>query len=190
MLQGRGVQAEAITRLLAESGWGLPTGIAAAVADLLVTVPVDGADVSVSGCSSSRGDFPLTETLTDNEQTWWISAAGSMPRGVGREWLEFSFTCVCCVRFIGIKIPPLPHGPLSVREFHIQKRRVDSAGLNLTDDCESAWDMATRLPLQTLNTARMQEFVFNPAIETNKVRLVCTKTAAAGSLAGLGGVNC
>lgn len=176
--------------LIGESGWGLLDSIAGHVVDYLVSVPIDSSAVLVSGCSSSRGDFSLTEALSDNARTWWISGAGTMPRGIGNEWLQFSFPCVGCVRFMGIKIPPLPQGPLSVRDFHVLSRRTDMEGLKLADDSEDAWQLASPLNLQTLDTARMQEFVFEPAIETNKVRLVCTKTAAAGSMSGMFGADC
>lgn len=176
-----------IVRLIGEQGWGLLDSIAEHAVDYIVSVPLSG--FMVSGCSSKRGDFPLTEVMNSDESTWWISATGSMPRGIGREWLQFSFPGIRSVRFLGIKIPPLPQGPLSVREFHVLSRRTDLPACQLPDDSDDAWQLASPPNLQTLDTARMQEFVFDPAIETNKVRLVCTKTAEAGSVLGMFGTD-
>ena len=38
----------------------------------------------------------------------------SLRGGVGAEYLDFSFDAVRRVSFVAVKIPPLPHGPLSV----------------------------------------------------------------------------
>lgn len=113
----------AVLRLLGEGGWGLPEHIAVQVAELLRIQPIAPEDVTVSGCSSTRGDFPLSAVLGGREDEWWISKAGTMPGGVGREYLEFDFgQCLRRVSFLGMRIPPLPHGPLSVRDFHLFAR--------------------------------------------------------------------
>lgn len=82
--------------------------------------------ISVSCASTTRGDFPLKEILTTNERSWWISADGSFELGYGREWLEFSFGGLKRISYIGIRIPPMPQGPLSVREFvlHVPSSQV------------------------------------------------------------------
>jgi len=86
-----------------------------------------------------------------------------------------------------------------VREFHVLKRRTASDAVDLADDSEAAWELAmadpltplaAAKPLQTLNSPYLQEFVFEPALHTSSVRVVCTRTAAAGVLAGMGGVDC
>lgn len=189
-LGGASVAAEMVTRLMGERGWGLLDGIAEMIAEYLRYQRIDSAEVTVSGSSSTRGDFPLSEVLTANASTWWISAAGSMPGGVGGEWLEFSCPGVRRIAFVGIKIPPLPQGPLSVREFHLLRRRIDIAALDLADDDESAWVLASAGPMHTLDTACMQELALDPPMDTQKVRLVCTTTAAAEGLAFFGGVDC
>lgn len=179
-----------IIRLMGEQGWGLLNGIAEIIAECLLVGNVNIDKVCVDGSSSTRGDFPLSEVLTCNQSTWWISAAGSMPGGVGREWIEFSFGSFCSIKYIGIKIPPLPQGPLSVREFCVMRRRIDPFGRTLADDCETAWELVSPQIWQTLNTPDVQEFAFEHSIQAERLRLVCTKTAAAGYLARMGGVDC
>merc|ERR1719387_598586 len=132
-------------------------------------------DVSLTSCSSTRGDFPLSEVLTSNVSTWWISAEQSMPGGVGEEWLQFSFGGTRRVSFLGIRIPPLPMGPLSVREFHVLE--------NDRND-EECWKLASPVTMHTLDLSELQEFAFNPPMDTSAVRLVCTSNAAAGARFG------
>jgi len=63
----------AIMRLLGESGWGLQDTIAEHIAELLRIRRVDEAEIAVVGCSSWRGDYPISVALNDNEHEWWIS---------------------------------------------------------------------------------------------------------------------
>jgi len=192
MIEGGRFDTLFVVALMGARGWGLQDGIAEAVAAYLTFCPIGDCDVSISDCSSTRGDFPLEEALTSDGRTWWISEAGSMSRGVGEEWLQFSFPGVRRVSFIGIKIPPLPQGPLSVREFHLLTRAQDPRGAALSHDDKDAWVRGSSGSLQTLNTGSLQELAILPPVDTTAIRLVCTRTAAAasGMMAAMGRVDC
>mmetsp|Transcript_120063 Transcript_120063/g.224448 ORF Transcript_120063/g.224448 Transcript_120063/m.224448 type:complete len:306 (+) Transcript_120063:81-998(+) len=168
------VSKQLIQRLFGETGWGLPGDVAGKIADRLSLHILDPSEVSVSGCSSSRGDFPISAALNANENEWWISSAGSMPRGRGSEYLEFSFGKIRRVSFVALKIPPLPHGPLSVREFHVM----------LPGEGKSWVAAAQTLSFQTLDRGDLQELALHPPCEAEKLRLVCTLNAAAASQGG------
>lgn len=170
------VSRQLIQRLFGETGWGLPGDVSGKIADRLCLHTLDPSEVSVSGCSSSRGDFPISVALNANENEWWISDAGSMPAGRGNEHLEFSFGKVRRVSFVALKIPPLPHGPLSVRLFHIMLPG---------EDPQKPWIAAPQtLRFQTLDRGDLQEFALHPPCEVEKLRLVCTLNAAAAASQG------
>jgi len=157
-----------ISRLFGDTGWGLPDNVVAGIASWLQILRVS--DVTVTGCSSSRGDFPISAVLNDAENEWWISESGTCPDGHGREYLEFSFGAeLCRVTVLAMKIPPLPYGPLSVRDFHLE----------VIDPMQS-----TTPTLMTLDSREMQEFVLFPPLECRKLRLVCTRNAAAAMMSG------
>eukprot|EP00439_Symbiodinium_sp_Y106_P054885 s2510_g7.t1 len=83
-----------IKRLLGESGWGLPDNVVELVVSQLEIRSVQSDEVRVTNCSSGRHDFDISVVLNEREDEWRIS-------------------------FVAMKIPPLPHGPLSVRDFHL-----------------------------------------------------------------------
>jgi len=162
-----------VSRLLGEKGWGLPDNIMAQVIEYLRVLRVAESDVSVAGCSSSRGDFPLNVVLAPREDQWWISAADSMPDGTGNEYLEFSFGRIPRrVSFVALKIPSLPYGPLSVRDFHVTALLCD-----VHTSHPNAWTDVMPA-LQTLDQDDLQEFALVPPVETTALRLVCTSNAA------------
>ncbi|CAE8618645.1 unnamed protein product, partial [Polarella glacialis] len=72
------------------------------------------------------------------------------------------------VTTIGIRIPPLPHGPLSVRDF-----RVLAKG-----HAEEDWRPASP-PLRTMDSGMMQHFALVPPIDACALRIVFTSSAAA-----------
>eukprot|EP00929_Paragymnodinium_shiwhaense_P098840 TRINITY_DN60356_c0_g1_i2.p1 TRINITY_DN60356_c0_g1~~TRINITY_DN60356_c0_g1_i2.p1 ORF type:complete len:261 (+),score=58.29 TRINITY_DN60356_c0_g1_i2:100-882(+) len=167
-----------LMRLLGERGCGLPENVADGIAKLLQVAPVAAGRLDVVGASSSRGDFSLTAVLDPNPRTWWISGAGTFKEGYGEEWLEFAFKDaqrnseeIRRVSIIGLKIPPLPAGPLSVRDFHLLALRP---GRRPDDD--DAWVRAPPL-LSTVDTAAMQEIAIVPPLDTSRVRLVCISSA-------------
>lgn len=195
--------------LLGPRGWNLPDIAASQACDFLQVKRPSQVQVEVSKCSSTRGDFPLSCVISEDDSKWWISAAGSMPNGHGNEYLEFSFGAVPHrVEIVAVKIPPLPMGPLSVRHFHLQ-------ALPLGADAKepAVWESSTAVALAllpddsfatsaeisteggsngmeagfapghrftTLDVAGLQEFAVVPPLETTTVRLVCTEAAAAG----------
>lgn len=136
--------------------------IAKVILAFLLVSPADEA-VSVSA-TSTRGDFPLSSVLDDDDSTWWISAEGSMPNGRGREALIFTFPSRRLVRYIGIRIPPLPHGPLSVRRFALEGD-----------------GKAHPITFLTRDESGTQEFAVVPPLECSELRLLCFTNAAEGN---------
>lgn len=157
-----------ISRLLGDTGWGLPDNVVAGIASWLQICRVHLSDVTVTGCSSSRGDFPISAVLNDQENEWWISNSGTCPDGHGHEYLEFSFGAERRVTVVAVKIPALPYGPLSVRDFHLE----------VIEPMKSL----TPKQLMTLDSRELQEFVLFPPLECRKLRLVCTRNAAAAMM--------
>jgi len=169
---------DVLLRLFGESGFG-PANVAELIADFFRIWPVDFSKVCVSGASSSRDDCPLASVLNDVDDEWWISGVGSMPRGIGCEYLEFSLgPRPRQVSVVAVKIPPWPQGPLSVRHVHLLALRDDKP-ISHPD----AWAVASALPMETLDQADLQEFALVPPLETRAVRLVCTLNAEAAAAA-------
>ncbi len=136
--------------------------VAKHVASYLIVPRVIPASVRAVGCSSTDGSHPLAECLSLNQNTWWISDAESMPGGRGAEYVEFQLSSTLCrLSRVGIQIPPLPHGPLSVREFVIH---AFDAGV---------WE--TISPTWTCeNVSAVQHFAFDPpGVDVQFVRVVC-----------------
>ena len=165
--------ASCLRLILGERGWGLPFGIVESVAEHLSILRVSLSDVSVVGCSSTRGDFPIGCVLDDSEGKWWISDEGAFVNGCGHEFLEFSFGAVPRrVSFVGISIPPMPNGPLSVRSFHLETLSTDILG----SEC---WRRVQSDSLMTIDIDGLQEFSLVPPVEATKIRVCCTKNAIA-----------
>ena len=133
------------------------------VADFFVIQPVQPDQVTVVGCSSSDGVHPVAACLTPDESTWWISGADSMPRGKGREYVEFQLSPQPLVRLnaVSLKIPPLPAGPLSVRDFELQ-----------APDAQGVWTAVSPV-FRLQNIAGMQRFELPEKLDLIKVRVVC-----------------
>eukprot|EP00931_Biecheleriopsis_adriatica_P060644 TRINITY_DN36430_c0_g1_i1.p1 TRINITY_DN36430_c0_g1~~TRINITY_DN36430_c0_g1_i1.p1 ORF type:complete len:334 (-),score=39.80 TRINITY_DN36430_c0_g1_i1:74-1021(-) len=200
----------AYRRLLGEVGWGVPDMIGDQVLSYLRVPRVQQKELVVLGASSSRGDYPLEVVLNADESEWWISASGSCPGGLGREYLEFSLgPSLRRLSFIGLRIPPLPYGPLSVRDFHVLARRpstvsspskVDVTASGSKDVsmegcegvCWAGWELVSAKPMQTLDRAGLQEFALVPPVETTAVCLVFTRNAASalGGFSRGGGTDC
>mmetsp|Transcript_110684 Transcript_110684/g.220011 ORF Transcript_110684/g.220011 Transcript_110684/m.220011 type:complete len:324 (+) Transcript_110684:39-1010(+) len=173
------VAPDIVLRLFGDSGFGFPAHVAEIIADHFRIWPVDASKISVSGASSSHGDFPLSSVLNDADDEWWISGSGSMPGGIGNEYLEFSLgSRPCQVSVVAMKIPPWPHGPLSVRHFHLLALRSDKPRSH-----PDAWVVASPSPMETLDRADLQEFALVPPLETTAIRLVCTLNAEAATAA-------
>jgi len=154
----------------------LPLEICQRIVDFCVIEPVRMDQVSVVSCSSQDRNQVngrnLQDVLSESERSWWISAPGSMPGGVGREWLEFQLVpaankqqgvgdTACRLTEISIKIPPLPRGPLSLRTFQIE---------TTTSDTDDDWQVLCYN--HVTNRAGWQRFAVTPT-DCFRVRLVC-----------------
>ena len=149
--------------------------LAARVVDFLTIRPVDPDQVQVVGCSSSDGSHPLAACLSLDEDSWWISAADSMPEGKGREYVEFRLSpTLCRVRSVQIKIPPLPAGPLSVRDF-VLEAPINKASCRQQDgDQEEEEWTAVSPTFRVQNQSGMQRFFLEPpGIDADRIRIVC-----------------
>jgi len=162
-----------ISMLLSERGVGLPDTAVDNVLEFLLIHRVSMKEVSVTGCSSSRGDFPLASVLNEAQDEWWISAPGSMPGGLGCEYLEFAFgPRPRRVEIVALRIPPMPYGPLSVRIFCVKVMGPTGEWLTASPQ------------LETLDRAALQEFALLPPVDTVAMRIECTRNAAVGTREG------
>lgn len=128
-------------------------------------------DRVVVRASSTRGDFPLAAVLEDDDRKWWISKPGSFSQGRGEEYLEFEFASHTVVRVMGISIPPMPMGPLSVREFSVEAL------------VKQQWQ-AVSPRLQTLDQTGLQEVALQ-LVDTRRLRVKCFASAAPMDSVGL-----
>ena len=133
---------------------------------------VDSSEIVALGASSTApfGPSSAENTLKPEGNSWWISASGSCPRGVGREWVAYQLSPAAAVRieYLALTIPALPHGPLSVRVFHLESAaHVDGPWVRCTDD------------LYSLDSGDVQEWALSPPVEAQLVRIVCCVNANA-----------
>jgi len=128
-------------------------------------------DRVVVRASSTRGDFPLQTVLEDDDRKWWISKPGSFSLGRGEEYLEFEFASSTFVQVMGISIPPMPMGPLSVREFSVEAH------------VKQRWQ-AISPRLQTLDQTGLQEVALQ-LVGTRRLRMKCFTSAAPMDSVGL-----
>jgi len=113
---------------------------------------------------SSGGEGPVKAPAYYNYLTDLVD-----PVDVFDEWVEYSLgprneTRRCSM--VGVRIPSLPQGPLSVRSFHLQTPDREGRYHRVTDD------------YITLDVEQMQRFAVVPPIETARLRVVCTTNAA------------
>ena len=191
-----------ILRHIGQHGLGLPDDVVCRVADFLSIYCIDPERLTVVGCSSTRGDYPLGAVLDSHLGKWWISEAGSMPGGCGEEYLEFSFGATPRrVSYVGVDIPPLPNGPLSVRKFHLlalsplgssacragssKSKTQNDVGEDVAENGVEQDDAALWVRIgpdeefETLDVTGLQEVAVVPPVDTCAVRLVCTRNAMA-----------
>lgn len=142
--------------------------LAERVADFLTIRPVVPEEVQVVGCSSSDGAHPLSACLSPDEDSWWISAADSMPEGKGREFVEFELSeTLCRLSSVSLKIPPLPAGPLSVRDFVLE------APMKRNKKALEEWEIVSPV-FRVQNQSGMQQFFLEPpGLDVDRVRVVC-----------------
>jgi hypothetical protein len=166
----------------------LPPELAYRVVQCLVIQRVDPEQVETVSCSSHDEAHPLTACLSDDETSWWISGPHSMPQCRGYEYIQLSLGPTPQLRrltAVSIKIPPLPQGPLSVREFRIESPMTTGATTDATDATE--WTAVT--PVFTVeNRTGFQRFVLDTAnpVDVHQVRLVCLSNQISSFIDGLG----
>ena len=129
--------------------------------------------VKAESCSSVDEGQPsrcsLDKALDPSPDTWWISGPGKFDCGVGAEWVSFRLGdpgVAYRLERVTLVIPPLPHGPLSVRDFHLEAANTP----------EGPWESSHSF--NTLDTGAAQPFYIAPPIEAAYVRIVCTRNAA------------
>ena len=145
----------------------LPPELSKHVAKFLTVRNVIHKEVEVVGASSKHRSSSnnLSDCLVDTENNWWISGAETMPaKGKGREYVEFRLCPRNLLRrltSVHIRIPPLPQGPLSVREF-----RLEVVG-------EGGWWQKFPDIHVVDNRSGMQQFYIGINIDASLVRVVC-----------------
>lgn len=140
----------------------LPPEICRRVIEYFIVDFVNTEQVEAVGCSSHDEVHPLSACLSDDETTWWISGERSMPWGRGNEYVELCLgPTLRRLTAVSIKIPPLPQGPLSVSEFHLEAPGSDGE-----------WEACS--PVFTLeNRTGFQRFPLTEDVDAQLVRVVC-----------------
>uniref|UniRef100_A0A7S1FWK5 Uncharacterized protein n=1 Tax=Corethron hystrix TaxID=216773 RepID=A0A7S1FWK5_9STRA len=182
-----------MVRWLGEAGWGLPDHLARYATTFFDVVRVRPHEVTcVAASSNAMAGNDLRGIMSDNDLEWWISSPGRgepygaerlpFKTGLGREYLEFSMSTSQVPRrvsAVGVKIPPLPQGPLSVRRFHLEY--LESVGYASAAEVGRSKNILSwrRHPAEfsSVDVAEMQEFAILPPIDAIRIRLVCTMSA-------------
>mmetsp|Transcript_4262 Transcript_4262/g.8955 ORF Transcript_4262/g.8955 Transcript_4262/m.8955 type:complete len:250 (+) Transcript_4262:87-836(+) len=142
----------------------LPPELSKRVLSYLTVQRVRQQNIVATNTSSHDNMHDLSMTLIDNGTTWWLSRPGSMPNGRGSQWVQFLLNhnggCLERLSSVSIKIPPMPQGPLSVKEFCLQQFSI-----------ERGWHAFTPI-YQTSNQTGWQTFSFEE-VDVSEVRLVC-----------------
>jgi hypothetical protein len=123
---------------------------------------VNQGQVRVLECSSHDRGHPLVCCLSPDEETWWMSANRTMPLGRGQQWVQFALSpTLCRLSAVLLKIPPLPQGPLSVREFFLQAFSIDRGWHSIS-------------PIFVVeNRVGWQRFPLLDPADVDEVRVVC-----------------
>lgn len=159
------------------SGCFLPTELAIRVAHYLTILPVHHEDVEVTDCSSHDHSHPLESCLDSDEDSWWMAASGSMTNDIEKPWIHFSLTDkpACRLTSVSFKIPPLPHGPLSLREFSLdisllKRNEPESILRNFALNNQSGW----------------QRFELQPPLDAYSLKLRCLSNQISGFISDEG----
>ena len=140
----------------------LPAELLQRILSFLVIERVYPIEVKAINCSSHDKVHALSRCLVDEHWSWWLSAPGTMKGGRGQQYVQFllgprlrRLSSIC------IKIPPLPQGPLSVREFLVQQFTL-----------ERGWHAVS--PIFTVQDhGGWQRFVLPGKVDVDEVRVVC-----------------
>jgi hypothetical protein len=152
----------------------LPPELAKQVLQFLVIQRIDPDLVETVSCSSHDKMHPLAACLSDDETSWWMSGRQSMPTGRGCEYIQLSVGPVMRrLAAVSIKIPPLPQGPLSVREFRIEAPTVTTRERTTTVPVTTVEWKAVSPVFTVDNRTGFQRFVMSDPVDVTTVRLVC-----------------
>lgn len=153
----------------------LPLELAARVVSFLTVEPAQPNRVRPICSSTHDGVHPLSESLSESETTWWLAHQGSMPQGKGRQYIQYSLShTLCRLRRVVLKIPPLPLGPLSVREFYLETFRVERGWFKISP----TYLVENREGWQAFNLP-------NDGCDVDEVRVVCLSNQMAEYLEDL-----
>mmetsp|Transcript_20814 Transcript_20814/g.57859 ORF Transcript_20814/g.57859 Transcript_20814/m.57859 type:complete len:272 (-) Transcript_20814:803-1618(-) len=159
------------------------------IAEYCVVQKVVPSQVTAVSASSHDGAHDLSCSLdTQDDSTWWISGRDTMQQGRGREWVQYRLagddsykiraqsqsqhhlkllqpakprrlTTMC------VKIPPLPMGPLSVRDCHVEAKCVPQGNDEAWSQVSPRWTVSNRSGLQRFHLPR--------PVDATEVRIVC-----------------
>ena len=153
----------------------LPPEIAARVMSFLTVESVQASRVRPVCSSTHDLVHPLSESLSEGETTWWLTQQGSMPGGKGRQYIQYKLShTLCRLRTVSLKIPPLPLGPLSVREFYLETFCVERGWFKISPN----YLVANKVGWQTFDLP-------NGGCDVDEVRVVCLRNQMAEFLEGL-----
>uniref|UniRef100_A0A7S3Y914 Uncharacterized protein n=1 Tax=Lotharella globosa TaxID=91324 RepID=A0A7S3Y914_9EUKA len=187
-----------------------PSSITNLVLSYLVVKQAQMGDVKVLGSSSSANpgsfySFHPRSTIEPGTETCWISREGTCENGIAHEHVMYSFGDVPrLVSAVAMRIPS--DGPLSVQKFHLEVpnlenttgtpkvhprlqakggegARQEGGGLDTKENL--VWKRATpdfQMIRGPSGTHPMQEFLVEPAITCNLLRVVCTKNMQVSNL--------
>jgi hypothetical protein len=153
----------------------LPEEICSNVASFLTVQRCVPSDIEAVAASSMDSLFKLEGCLVDDEESWWLSGEGTMPRGRGEAYVEVRLAkdnSLRRIQSVSMSIPPLPAGPLSVREFRV--------------DVSSEQGVWVQLPFvfQVENVRGMQRFSIGN-VDARSIRVVCLSNQISHALLGV-----
>ena len=168
--------ADAVEQALADV---LPAFAVGRVVEKLKVPPVDMRAVSVVGASSSapegRYNFKPESTLEPGIDSCWISAEGTAQNGVAREYIDYRLATeddgepgLRRVRYVGMRCPMPPAGPLAVKQFHLE-------ALPLKEGASPQRTPTFHMLRLGAQTHVMQWFELPEPMECAALRLCCTK---------------
>jgi hypothetical protein len=168
----------------------LPVELCERVAQCLTVERVSMDHAVAVSCSShaksTQQDAPplsLSDCcLSEDETTWWISEEGL---NVRPQFVHIGLVgpgqSACRLQAVSIKIPPLPQGPMSVREFALQSYIGKATGFSVTETQEEAlanfqahrWQDLSRTPFTVANQTGFQRFELDEPADVSSVRVLC-----------------
>lgn len=119
-------------------------------------------EVRVLDASSHDKIHPLICSLYGDEDTWWLSGYETMRCGRGCQWVQYYMgDGLRRLSTVFLKIPPLPQGPLSVKDFCLQ-----------TFTLFKGWHNVTPI-FSADNVSGWQRFDLPEPCDVQEIRFVC-----------------